>query len=58
MKRFSTRCMHKYSGIRKENPGRGSGKPRQKTMDFLTQFARVYRAEPTLEQELASFVLN
>lgn len=58
MKRLSTRCMQHLSSINNENPEREESNPRQQTMDFLTQFARVYRAEPTLGDELCSFVLN
>ncbi|MDH6534897.1 hypothetical protein M2101_001574 [Parabacteroides sp. PM5-20] len=58
MKRFSTRCMHKYSGIRKRNPGKQRGGPREQTIDFLSQFARVYRAEPSLQQDICSFIMN
>lgn len=32
--------------------------PRRQTLDFLTQFARVYQAEPVLCPELSGYVLN
>lgn len=54
MKRLSTRCMYKLSGIRKRNPGRNKTYPRKQTLDFLTQFARVYKAE----SDICTYVLN
>jgi len=32
--------------------------PSEKTLDFIRQFARVYHFEPSLEQNLGSFVVN
>jgi len=58
MKRLSTRCMYKFSGIRKRSSGGSKCEPRKQTLDFLTQFARVYNAEPVLNKELCSYILN
>lgn len=57
MKRLSTRCMCKFGNIRKA-PRQGKTEPRKQTLDFLSQFARVYKAEPGLEQNICSYVLN
>lgn len=32
--------------------------PSRKTLDFLTQFARVYHAEASLRADLCGFVMN
>ena len=32
--------------------------PRRQTLDFLTQFARVYHSEPALRTEFCGFVMN
>lgn len=58
MKRLSTRSMNKFGNIRKNNLGRGGGKPRKQTLDFLTQFARVCHAEPALDSTICSYILN
>lgn len=54
MKKLSTR----FSNTRKKYPERGRKEPRTQTLDFLTQFARVYKAEKTLEQGICSLILN
>ncbi|OAV67142.1 hypothetical protein Barb4_02599 [Bacteroidales bacterium Barb4] len=51
MKKLSTRCV--YSSIRKRNI-----RPSKQTLDFLIQFARVYKAEPALPQDICAYVLN
>ncbi|MDH6311858.1 hypothetical protein M2137_000617 [Parabacteroides sp. PFB2-10] len=58
MKRISTQRMFENSNIRKSSRKKATGTPRQQTLDFLAQFARVYRVEPALRQDLCSFVLN
>lgn len=58
MKRLSTRCMYKFGNIRRNTPRQGKTEPRKQTLDFLSQFARVYKAEPGLEQNICSYVLN
>ena len=32
--------------------------PREKTLDFIRQFARIYHFEPVLEHNLGSFIVN
>jgi hypothetical protein len=32
--------------------------PRKKTLDFLTQFARVYHVEPDVNKEFCGIVMN
>ncbi|WP_280758094.1 MULTISPECIES: hypothetical protein [unclassified Parabacteroides] len=32
--------------------------PQKKTLDFLSQFARVYHAEPAMQEKLCGFVMN
>ncbi|MBP3517273.1 MAG: hypothetical protein J6K31_02470 [Parabacteroides sp.] len=58
MKRLSTQCMdeieNKTDGNRKER----KTAPRRQTLDFLTQFARVYHSEPALRTEFCGFVMN
>lgn len=58
MKRLSTRCMCKFGNIRKKNLQKEEAQPRKQTLDFLTQFARVYRAEQMLERDICSYALN
>lgn len=57
MKRLSTRSVSKFGSMRKNNLMEVGGNPRKKTLDFLTQLARVYKVEPTLGK-LGSYVLN
>jgi hypothetical protein len=54
MKRLSTRSVQK----KKNNLDEVGGNPRKRTLDFLTQLARVYKVEPALGNELGSYVLN
>ncbi|MDF9830710.1 hypothetical protein M2133_002064 [Parabacteroides sp. PF5-6] len=58
MKRLSTRSPQRCGSIRKNNLSEVGGNPRKKTLDFLTQLARVYKVEPALGSELGSYVLN
>lgn len=57
MKRLSTQCMDDLRNRTKKNPKEKSG-PRKQTLDFLSQFARVYQAEPVNQPELCAYVLN
>lgn len=58
MKRLSTRSVQKYGNMRKNNLAEVGGNPRKKTLDFLTQLARVYKVEPALGNELGAYLLN
>lgn len=58
MKRFSTQCMDKLDDKTKKNRNEKKTMPCRQTLDFLTQFARVYQAEPVLHSELCSYVMN
>ena len=53
MKKVSTHCLNK----RKESKANHVS-PRQQTLDLLSQFARAYHAEATLEIPLNGIVLN
>ena len=55
MKRLSTQCMNEIEN--KTNRNRKE-MPRRQTLDFLTQFARVYHSEPALRTELCGLVMN
>ncbi len=57
MKRFSTQCMNEINKTKKSRSA-GKSSPKKKTMDFLTQFARAYHAEPDVRQELCGYVMN
>lgn len=60
MKRLSTQCMdeleNKANKDRSEK--RRNSTPCRQTLDFLTQFARVYHSEPALCPELCGLVMN
>lgn len=59
MKRLSTQCMDDLGN--KKNRSRNEKKrsmPRRQTLDFLSQFARVYHSEPAMHPELCGLVLN
>ena len=59
MDRNFTRC--NSSQIQKnetENMRTISFGPRETTLDFIRQFARVYQFEPKLEPALGSFIVN
>lgn len=59
MKNFSTRCLDEHnSKIEKNGDVDKSSSPRKKTLDFLTQFARVYHVEPELKESLCGLVMN
>ena len=57
MRKFSTHCMDKL-GKQVNHTLTAESQPKQTTLDFLRQFARVYQAEPMLEPGLCGFVLN
>lgn len=57
MKRFSTQCVNKIENKTKTNR-EDITTPRKQTIDFLSQFARVYKAEKTLTQQFCGYVLN
>lgn len=58
MKNFSTRCMNGIGDKTNESRKEGKSMPCRQTLDFLTQFARVYHSEPMLHSELCSLILN
>lgn len=58
MKRLSTPCLNHS---KRETPADAEElrtRPRRQTLDFLSQFARVYQAEPVLQPEMSGYVLN
>ena len=57
MRKFSTHCMDKLDK-QVNHTLTAESQPKQTTLDFLRQFARVYHAEPMLEPGLGGFVLN
>ncbi|MGM9796216.1 MAG: hypothetical protein ACI3ZY_01300 [Parabacteroides sp.] len=57
MRKFSTHCMDKLDK-HVNHTLTAESQPKQTTLDFLRQFARVYQAEPMLEPGLCGFVLN
>lgn len=58
MKRLSTRCMNGIENNRNKKQEEINSGPRKKTLDFLTQFARVYRAEPLFDEKVCGYILN
>ena len=58
MKRLSTPCLKHSKRETKMDANEFRNQPRRQTLDFLTQFARVYQAEPVLCPELSGYVLN
>ena len=58
MKRLSTQCMNGIENKTDRNRKDRKSSPRRQTLDFLTQFARVYHSEPTLRTELCGLVIN
>lgn len=58
MKRLSTLCMDDLKNKTQRKSKNNSEKPRKQTLDFLSQFARVYQAEPALKAEVCGYVLN
>ncbi len=57
MKKLSTRSM-KHKNNRNEVNNEKKTSPHKKTVDFLTQFARVYCSEKTFHAGPCNFVLN
>ena len=57
MKKLSTRSMKHKNNTNEVNPERRTS-PHSKTVDFLTQFARAYCSEKTLNVGHCGFVLN
>ena len=55
MKRLSTQCMNEIENKTNRNRKERKTMPRRQTLDFLTQFARVYHSEPALRTELLIF---
>lgn len=58
MKRLSTRCMNKIENKTERTQREVRTMPRRQTLDFLTQFARVYHSEPALRAEFCGLVIN
>jgi hypothetical protein len=58
MKNFSTRCQGKIAEKGNNNNDGELILPCKKTLSFLTQFARVYHAEPLIRKKLCGFILN
>jgi hypothetical protein len=59
MRKLSTQCMNdlKNEMNRDRNEKRKSS-PRKETLDFLSQFARVYQVVPAVMPELCGIVVN
>lgn len=57
MKRLFTQCMDDLGNKTKQN-SKEKSRPRKQTLDFLSQFARVYQVEPAKQPELCTYVLN
>lgn len=58
MKRLSTQCMNGTENKTDRNRKDRKSSPSRQTLDFLTQFARVYHSEPALRTELCGLVMN
>ena len=56
MKNVSTFCKHDADFPAKSD--RKLLSPRKQTLDFLTQFARVYQVESALDSEISGYILN
>jgi len=50
--------MNELVNNQEKNQGNEKRQPRKKTLDFLTHFARVYHAEPDMQQEICGYVMN
>ena len=57
MKKASTHCCSK-SEIKKTTKKDYEIMPHQQTLDYLSQFARVYHADPVLNKSLNGMILN
>lgn len=58
MKKLSTQCMDELGENKKKNRNEKRMMPKRQTLDFLSQFARVYHSEPVLQPELCGLVMN
>lgn len=58
MKRYSTQCIDKLEDKVKKDRNEKKSTPSKQTLDFLSQFARIYHAEPAMESELYGCVMN
>lgn len=58
MKRLSTPCMNEIENRTDKSRNEKKSAPSRKTLDFLSQFARVYHSEPVMQPELCGLVLN
>lgn len=58
MKRFSTQCMNGLENKTKKNRNEKKSTPSKQTLDFLSQFARIYHAEPAMQPELCDELRN
>lgn len=58
MKKFSTQCMNELEDKTKKNRDEKKSTPSKQTLDFLSQFARIYHAEPAMQPELCGYVMN
>lgn len=58
MKRFFTQCMNELEDKAKKNRSGKKSTPSKQTLDFLSQFARIYHTEPALQTELCGYVMN
>lgn len=57
MKKLSTQCMDFMSNNNEKQLDKKSS-PRKQTIDFISQFARVYCSQKTLTTKQYDFVLN
>lgn len=58
MKRLSTPSLNHSKRETEADAKALRTRPRRQTLDFLSQFARVYQAEPALCPEMSGYVLN
>lgn len=58
MKKVSTQCMNGLENKKNKSRKGKKSTPRRQTLDFLSQFARVYHSEPALSPELCGLVMN
>lgn len=57
MRKLSTRCMENIDS-KGMNAHDVKTSPKEQTLDFLRQFARVYNAESNLYKDIRGYVLN
>ena len=58
MKSCSTEGMDGLKDKTKKNRNEKKSAPSRQTLDFLSQFARSYHAEPALQPEFCGYVMN